>query len=72
MESFKTQREFNNKYPTNLFICPNCSHASTNKYYCDNCSFQANNILNQSYEYEIQELNLKEKILPPLTKRSKE
>ena len=66
MQTFETLRQFNNTYPSKLYICPNCNKLSSNKYQCEFCNFQSNNIANQNFEYEIKELNLKEKILPPI------
>ena len=69
MEIFQNQREFNNKFPFGTYVCPNCNLITTNKYQCEFCNFQANNIANQNYQYEIQELNLKDTILPPLERK---
>ena len=66
MQTFETLRQFNNTYPSKLYICPNCKKLTSNKYQCEFCQFQSNNIANQNYEYEIKEMNLKEKILPPI------
>ena len=66
MEIFQTQREFNNKFPSGLFICPACKKLTSNRYQCESCNFQSNNIANLNFEYEIKELNLKNKILPPI------
>ena len=66
MEIFQTQREFNNTYPSKVYLCPNCRKITSNKYQCEFCNFQSNNIANQNFEYEIKELNLKDKILPPI------
>ena len=66
MQTFETLRQFNNTYPSKLYICPNCKKLTSNKYQCEFCNFQSNNITNQYFEYEIKELNLKEKILPPI------
>ena len=69
VEIFETQREFNKRFPFSTYVCPNCKSITTNKYQCEFCQFQSNNIANQNYEYEIKELNLKEKILPPLERK---
>lgn len=66
MEIFQTQREFNNAYPSKVYFCPNCKKITTKRYQCEFCNFQSNNLVNQNYEYEIKELNLKDKILPPI------
>ena len=66
MKIFQTLREFNNQFPSKLFICPSCNKLTSNKYQCEFCNFQSNNIANLNGEYEIKELNLKDKILPPL------
>ena len=66
MQEFKTLREFNNKFPSKFYLCPNCKRIITNPQQCEFCFFQANNITNQNYKFKIQELNLIGKILPPI------
>lgn len=66
LEIFETLRQFNKRFPFGAYVCPNCKSITTNKYQCEFCNFQSNNITNQYFEYEIKELNLKEKILPPI------
>ena len=66
MKIYETQREFNNKFPSQVYFCPNCKSVTSNKYQCEFCNFQSNNIANLNFEYEIKELNLQEKILPPI------
>lgn len=66
METFDTLRQFNNKYPSKIYYCPNCKGNSINPYQCDNCNFQANNIANLNYIYHIKELNITDITLIPI------
>ena len=66
MQIFKTQREFNLKYPSRIFICPNCLSISDNPYICPNCGNQSNNIFLKNYTYRIEETGKIETIFPPM------
>ena len=66
MQIFKSQREFNNAFPSKVFYCPNCNSLTSNKYQCEFCQFQANNIANQNYTYKIEETKETDIILIPI------
>ena len=66
METFETRREFNNKFKSGLFVCPNCSALTKNKYVCPNCSYQTNGLFAKNFEFEIKEINEKDQTLIPL------
>lgn len=67
-ETFKTQREFNNKFPTKFYKCPKCGRLTTDCYFCTNCQNQANNFIyaDQNYQYTILETGITEEIFTPI------
>ena len=68
-ETFKTQREFNNKFPTKMYICSNCGQLSDNKYYCSRCQWRADGLfrtMNRGYKYKILETGVTEEIFKPI------
>ncbi len=71
-ETFKTQREFNNKFPTKIYKCPKCGHPSTNPYFCIYCKNQANNFIYEGYKYTINETGITEIIFQPIELTNKE
>jgi len=66
METFKTQREFNLKFPSKMYVCPNCLTLSDNPYICPNCGNQSNNIFLKNYKYKIEETNTENQIFIPM------
>ena len=51
---FNSYREFNNKFPTKLYICPMCNSLSDNPYQCPFCKCQSNNFLiDNKFTYKI-------------------
>lgn len=66
MEIFKTQREFNLKFPSKIYVCPNCLTLSDNPYICANCGNQSNNIFLKNYKYKIEQKGEVETIFPPI------
>jgi len=67
-EVFETQREFNNKFPTKMFICSRCGALTTNPYQCRECENQANNfaLTEKTYKYTILESGKTEQIFRPI------
>ena len=67
-EVFETQREFNNKFPTKMFICSRCGALTTNPYQCGECGNQANNfaLTEKTYQYTILETGKTEQIFKPI------
>lgn len=58
IERFKTQRDFNNKFPSKFFICSNCGKLSPNKYTCNSCGWRADGLfktMNKGYKFIIEE-----------------
>lgn len=58
VEIFETRREFNNKFPSKLFLCSKCGTMTPNQFYCTGCGQQANGIFkdtNRTYKYIIAE-----------------
>ncbi|MDY6358463.1 MAG: hypothetical protein SPL73_05635 [Cyanobacteriota bacterium] len=66
MEVFKTQREFNNKFPSKMYICPKCSMLTFDKYLCKNCKNQSNNFVFRGYTYTILKTGVTETIFIPI------
>lgn len=63
-EIFETEREFNNKYPSKLYICSNCNKLTPNKLICINCGWRADGLFKtngQGYKYIIKEISSEEK-----------
>lgn len=57
-EVFKTRREFNNRFPSGLYICSDCLRMITDPYICTNCGQQSNTLfkdLKQNYSFVITE-----------------
>lgn len=69
MEVFNTIREFKNKFPSGLYICPKCGAMTNDKYVCSKCNNQSNNLFYKGYEYEIKETNTIETIFKPIESR---
>lgn len=67
-EVFQTQREFNNKFPSKIYICSKCGSMTTNPYQCVTCESQSNNFvyIENTYKYKILETNKEEVIFKPL------
>lgn len=68
-ETFNTQREFNNKFPTKMFICTNCGQLTDDKYTCSKCGWRADGLLKtwgKGYKYTILETGVTEEIFKPI------
>ena len=67
-EEFKTEREFNNKFPTKMYICSRCGSLTDNPYQCRECENQSNNfaLIDESYQYTILENGKTELIFKPI------
>ena len=60
VEVFKTQREFNNKFPSKFFICSFCAKLTPYKDYCIHCMARADGFLKTmgcGYKYIISEIS---------------
>ena len=42
---FKTRREFNNAFPSKIFVCPICEKLTPNPMTCPNCGFRADGLV---------------------------
>lgn len=67
-EIFETQREFNNKFPTKMYICSRCNSLTDNPYQCRQCENQSNNFIyaENTYKYTILESDITEQIFKPI------
>lgn len=68
-EVFKTQREFNKKFPSKMYICSNCGAAINDKYECMYCKWRADGLLKtwgKGYIYSILETGITEEIFIPI------
>lgn len=57
-EEFETRREFNNKFPSQIYVCPKCGKMTINPYVCLKCGWQANGLFDEyskSYKYIIKQ-----------------
>lgn len=68
IEEFETQRDFNMKFPSKLYICSRCSMITLNPYNCTNCNNQSNGFLftENTYKYTIKETGETEQIFKPI------
>ena len=66
-EEFQTLRELKNKYPSGIFICPNCAHPSLNPHYCIYCHCQSNNFVytDSTYKYTVIDTAKTDQIFKP-------
>jgi hypothetical protein len=58
IETFETKREYNNKFPSRIFICFSCKNFTASPYFCKECGAQANGLFkdtNKTYKYIIKE-----------------
>lgn len=55
-EKFETAREFNNKFPSKIFICSRCKKLTVNPFICYHCGEQSNNLFEgDRYHYNIKD-----------------
>ncbi len=74
-EEFKSLREFNNKFPSKLYICCNCGTLSDDKYNCRKCGWRADGLFKTSergYKYKIISENITDEIFKPIELLKKE
>ena len=67
--TFKTQREFNNEYPSGLFQCSNCTNLTTDRYFCISCGWRADGLLKtqgKGLKYTIADTKKTEEIFLPI------
>lgn len=48
---FNSDREFEKKFPSKLYICSACGRLTANPYFCCKCGNQANNLLYRSNNF---------------------
>jgi hypothetical protein len=68
-EVFATQREFNKKFPTKMFMCSNCNAPVPDRYECMYCGWRADGLLKtwgKGYKYTILETGITEEIFKPI------
>lgn len=68
-ETFATIREFNNKFPTKMYICCSCGQLTDNKYTCSRCGWRSDGLLKtwgKGYKYTILETGETEEIFKPI------
>ena len=68
-ETFKSYREFNEKFPTKLYKCTNCGQLLNDKYSCVNCGWRADGLfktMDKGYKYTIEDMNFTEEIFTPI------
>lgn len=69
IEIIQTIREFNNKFPSKLFICSNCNQLINDKYTCNKCNWRADGLLktmDKGFKYKILETGITEEIFKPI------
>lgn len=58
IEKFKTRREFDNKYPSKIYVCSRCGEWIGDRYNCKFCGETSNKLFLSSdklYRYQIAE-----------------
>ena len=68
-ELFKTQKDFDEKYPSKLYICSFCGSLSHDRYKCDKCNFRADGLfktMDKGYSYTVEETGITEEIFRPI------
>ena len=65
--NFETEREFNKKFPSGLYVCSLCGEISFDAYQCLNCGNQSNNfaLYDKTLEYLIKDKGIKNRIFLP-------
>lgn len=73
-ETFETQREFNLKFPSKIYVCSRCGYLTPDKYKCTKCGNQSNNFIftDNAYKYTIVETGITEQIFTPIELRKGE
>lgn len=75
-ERFKTQREFNNRFPSKFFICPYCEKIVQDKLLCSYCGWRADGLfktMDKGYKFVIEELSDEvQEIFRPIEYKHKE
>ena len=69
VEIFKTERDFNNKFPSKFYVCCNCHRLIQDKYTCNYCGWRADGLLKtwgKGYKYTILETGITEEIFTPI------
>ncbi|MBQ9786471.1 MAG: hypothetical protein IJW25_03280 [Clostridia bacterium] len=68
-EVFKTQYEFNKKFPSRFFSCSNCQSLTDDAYYCKTCGWRADGLfktMGEGYIYTIAETGITTEIFKPI------
>ncbi len=68
VDEFETIRDFNEKFPSKIFICSKCNSLVPDPYQCNTCGCQSNNFLfsDKSYFYIIKGQNQINTIFRPI------
>lgn len=68
VDEFETIRDFNEKFPSKIFICSKCNSLVPDPYQCNTCGCQSNNFLfsDKSYSYIIKGQNQISTIFRPI------
>ena len=67
--TFKTEKEFNEKFPSKLYVCPYCKNLSEDKYSCKKCGYRADGFfktMDKGFIYTIEETGKTEEIFKPV------
>lgn len=68
-ETFKTEKDLYDKYPSKLYICSYCGTLSDDRYQCTKCGFRSDGLfktMGKGYTYTIEETGITEEIFKPL------
>ena len=67
-ETFRSEREFNNKFPSKFYVCTKCGKLTTDRYYCTACKNQSTNFIyrDKGYQYTIIDRGITEEIFIPI------
>ncbi|MBQ7450691.1 hypothetical protein IJS77_04675 [bacterium] len=73
-ERFKSERDFNNKFPSGFYICAYCEKIITDKKLCPYCGFRADGLLKtmgKGYKFIIEEISDEvQEIFKPIERNS--
>lgn len=72
--SFKSIREFYQKFPSGFYICTECGYMNANAYTCSRCGFRADGLfktMDKGYKYHLEDSDTDYEIFIPLELTSK-
>lgn len=70
-EKFETEREFNLRFPSKIYICSNCGALTDNALECKRCKWRADGLFKtagKGYRYTIEETGITKEIFRPIEK----